>query len=275
MFAVNKLNMRKPVFYIVFILLASLFFSKGFSQTTLAFDRGETLKYWAYYDAPLLGKVYAGKATLKITKDRDQFNGRNTFHAIGTGRTISTFDFFFKVRDQFESWFDEQSLQPYRFSRRTSEGGYVVEDDVDFDYTKMIARSRKKEVGIGLNTQDLVSAYYFARNLNIDSLQIEDQFPIDFYLDDSVYTSVIIYKGIEIVETSIGKFRCMKFMPMVVTGEVFDNPYPMSLWITDDKNRIPVLIKSEVIIGSIKGELFEYKKLKYPMDAKLNHKNKK
>ena len=73
----------------------------------------------------------------------------------------------------------------------------------------------------------------------------------------------------------MGKFRCMKFMPMVITGEVFDNPYPMSLWITDDKNRIPILIKTEVIVGSVKGELFEYKNLKYPMEAKLSKKKKK
>jgi len=267
--------MHKSVLYTFLLIAFGLILKECNGQNSMAFDRGETLKYWAYYDAPLLGKVYAGKATLKITKDKDIFNGRKTFHAIGTGRTISTFDFFFKVRDQFESWFDEQTLRPYRFSRRTSEGGYIVEDDVDFDYKKMTARSRKKEISIGVNTQDLVSAYYFARNLNIDNLEIDDQFPIDFYLDDSVYTSVIIFKGIEIVETSIGKFRCMKFMPMVVTGEVFDNPYPMSLWITDDKNRIPILIKSEVIVGSVKGELFEYKKLKFPMDAKLKKKKKK
>ncbi|NOR86017.1 MAG: DUF3108 domain-containing protein, partial [Bacteroidales bacterium] len=163
----------------------------------------------------------------------------------------------------------------YRFVRRTNEGGYIVEDDVDFDYDIMIARSRKKEVKIGFNTSDMVSAFYFARNLDIDGIEIDDQFPIDFYLDDSVYTSVIIFKGIEIVETSMGKFRCMKFMPMVITGEVFDNPYPMSLWITDDKNRIPILIKSEIIVGSVKGELFEFKNLKYPLDSKLKKKKGK
>jgi len=260
---------------IIFLLLAFSLNILAQETNDLPYKRGETLKYWAYYDAPLLGKIYAGKATLQLTKDHDIFNGQETFHAIGKGRSTGSFDFFFKVRDRFESWFDQNSLLPYRFIRRTNEGGYIVEDDVDFDYENMTARSRQKEVSIGLNTQDMVSAFYFARNIDIDSIQMEDQFPIDFYLDDSVYTSVIIYKGIEIVETSIGKFRCMKFMPMVVTGEVFDNPYPMSLWITDDKNHIPVLIKSEVIVGSVKGELFEYKNLKYPMEAKFNRKKKK
>ncbi|NPD44916.1 MULTISPECIES: DUF3108 domain-containing protein [unclassified Lentimicrobium] len=257
---------------LAFMLSGFLVFSQG--KESLAFERGESLKYWVYYDAPLIGKVYAGKATLEIAKDKDFFNGRTTFHAIGSGRSTGSFDFFFKVRDKFESWFDEESLKPYRFVRRTNEGGYKVEDDVDFDYLNMTARSRQQEISIGLNTQDMVSAFYFARNLDIDSIQVDDNFPIDFYLDDSVYTSAIIYKGIEIVETSMGKFRCHKFLPMVITGEVFDNPYPMSLWITDDKNRIPILVKSEIIVGSIKGELFEYKNLKYPLGSKLSKKKR-
>jgi hypothetical protein len=253
---------------LVFVCLASI----GKGQDELAFQRGEELKYWVYYDAPLLGKVYAGKASLEISKKSEPFNGRNTFHAIGKGRSTGSFDFFFKVRDRFDSWFDEESLKPYHFKRNTSEGGYKVEDDVDFDYDKMTAKSRNKEISIDSNTFDMVSAFYFARNLDINTIEINDSFPVDFYLDDSVYTSAIVYKGIEIVETRIGRFRCMKFLPMVVTGEVFDNPYPMSLWITDDKNRIPILIKSEIIVGSIKGELFEYKNLKYPMDSRLDKK---
>lgn len=260
---------------ILLVLVLSGFYVFSQENGDLAFERGESLKYWVYYDAPLIGKVYAGKATLEISKDKDLFNERTTFHAIGSGRSTGSFDFFFKVRDKFESWFDEETLKPYRFVRRTNEGGYKVEDDVDFDYLNLTARSRQKEIPIGLNTQDMVSAFYFARNLDLDSIQIEAQFPIDFYLDDSVYTSAIIYKGIEIVETSMGKFRCHKFLPMVVTGEVFDNPYPMSIWITDDRNRIPILVKSEIIVGSIKGELFDFKNLKYPLDSKLKKKRKR
>lgn len=267
----NPVNLRlKFLVSLIIIFIGSQTYSQ---QNNYAFDRGEELNYWVYYDAPLLGKVYAGKASLEVTRDNDLFDGRPTYHAIGKGRSTGSFDFFFKVRDRFESWFDEEDLRPYRFIRRTNEGGYIVNDDVDFNYQKMTVRSRQKELNIGFNTYDLVSSFYFARNLNIDSIKIDDSFPIDFYLDDSVYTSVIIYKGIEIVETGMGKFRCMKFMPMVVTGEVFDNPYPMSLWITDDQNRIPILIKSEIIVGSVKGELFEYKNLKYPLDSKITRKN--
>jgi hypothetical protein len=258
------------VLLIFFGFLLKPIISEGYGQElNYAFQKGEKLHYRVFYDGPLFVRVHAGKAILELSNNSDILQDRKTFHAISTGFSNSTFDMFFKVRDRFESWFDEETLKPYRFIRRTNEGGYVVNDDVDFDYKAGIAKSRKKKVKIKDNTQDLVSAYYFARNLDISHLKIDDVFPLDFYLDDSVYTSAIVYKGIEIVETRIGKFRCMKFLPMVITGEVFGNPYPMSLYISDDKNRIPVLIKSEIVVGSVKAEITEYEKLKYPLDSKI------
>ncbi|NOR86073.1 MAG: DUF3108 domain-containing protein, partial [Bacteroidales bacterium] len=121
MFVVYLKLMHKPTqlyfstFFFCFLLCANL--AIGQTSSERAFQRNESLKYWVYYDAPLLGKVYAGKATLELTKDDDQFNGNNTYHAIGTGKSTGTFDFFFKVRDRFESWFDEETLKPYRFVR--------------------------------------------------------------------------------------------------------------------------------------------------------------
>ena len=241
----------------------------------LPYKSGEELNFLVYYDAPVIGKLYAGKAVLELNKSDEIINGQSVFYAVGRGYSIGTFDFFFKVRDRFESRFDTDSLRSYQFMRRTNEGGYIVDDDVKFDYGRRKAISRQKEVDIGEHVQDLVSAFYFARNLDISKIPIGGSFPINFYLDDSLYTSVIIYEGKEIVQTRLGKFRTMKFKPMVVEGEVFDNPYPMFLWVTDDKNRIPILVKSEVIVGSVKGELFKFKNLKYPLDAKITKKKRK
>lgn len=256
------------------LLSSLLVFSQPVSAQELPFKAGEELSFLIYYDAPLLGKIYAGKAVLEIDNLTEKIYGQKVYHAVGRGSTIGSFDFFYKVRDRFESSFDQSNLRAYKFIRRTSEGGYKVEDDVLFDYEKGKAISRQKEKDIGNRVQDLVSSFYFARTLDISNIPVGGTFPIDFYLDDSIYTSVIIYEGKEIIETRLGVFRTMKFKPMVVEGEVFDNPYPMFLWVTDDNNRIPILIKSEVIFGSVKGELFKFKNLKYPLDSKIEKKKK-
>ncbi len=266
----------KTIRYIFFLSLLSLliFYGKHSYSQELPFKTGEELNFLLYYDAPLIGKLYAGKAVLEVNKSEEKMNGRSVYHAIGRGFSTGSFDFFYKVRDRYESWFDDDNLRSYMFTRRTNEGGYVVNDDVRFDYKKGKAISRKTEKDIANYVQDLVSAFYFARTLDISNVPVGGNFPLNFYLDDSLYTSVIIYEGKEIVETRLGKFRTMKFKPMVVEGEVFDHPYPMFLWVTDDKNRIPILIKSEVIVGSIKGELYKFKNLKYPLDAKIVRKKK-
>ncbi len=262
-----------PYIFNLFFYLLILISSQSTAQQ-LPYKSGEELNFIVYYDAPIIGKLYAGKAILKINTSDEKINGQTVSYAVGRGYSIGSFDFFFKVRDRFESVFDADSIRSYRFSRRTNEGGYIVNDDVLFDYKNNKAISRKTEIEIGDNVQDLVSAFYFARKRDMSNVPIGGSFPIDFYLDDSLYTSVIIYEGKEIIKTRLGKFRTMKFKPMVVEGEVFDNPYPMFLWVTDDKNRIPILIKSEVIVGSVKGELFKFKNLKYPLDAKITKKKR-
>jgi hypothetical protein len=85
-----------------------------------------------------------------------------------------------------------------------------------------------------------------------------------------VYISVIQYLGKEVVKTKAGKFRCLKFKPMVATGKVFSNPYPMTLWVTDDKNRLPILVESAVSVGSVKAELISFSGLANPTEAKLD-----
>jgi hypothetical protein len=258
------------IFFSLFALVAT-----ESSAQELPYKSGEELGFLIYYDAPIIGKLYAGKAVLEVDHTDEKINEQSIFHAVGRGYSTGSFDFFFKVRDRFESWFDSDTIHSYKFMRRTNEGGYIVDDDVWFDYEKRKAVSRQKEIDIGESVQDMVSAFYFSRNLDISSISVGGSFPINFYLDDSLYTSVIIYEGKEIIETRLGKFRTMKFKPMVVEGEVFDNPYPMFLWVTDDKNRIPILVKSEVIVGSVKGELFKFKNLKYPLDAKIKKKKRK
>jgi len=259
-----------PILLSVFVFQSNINLAQD-----LPFKTGEELSFYIYYDAPIIGKIYAGKAILEVDKSNEKLRDKSVYHAVGRGYTIGSMDFFYKVRDRFESWFDESDFRSYQFMRRTSEGGYVANDDVIFDYKKGIAKSRKQEKKIGENVQDLVSSFYFARTLDISNVPIGGNFPIDFYLDDSLYTSVIIYEGKEVIETRLGKFNTMKFKPMVVEGEVFDHPYPMFLWVTDDKNRIPILIKSEVIFGSVKGELYKFKNLKYPLDAKITKKKKR
>jgi len=236
----------------------------------LPFQRGESGKYRVYYDSWITSGISAGVGLISIKEDVTQYQDRNTLHLEVIGKSTGLFNWFFKVNDRFEAFIDEETLAPYHFIRRTREGSYTYEDDIDFDYEKMVAKSRRAEKAIPPDVKDIVSAFYYMRTIDFSEAEPGDEYMLNFFLDDSAYVSKIIFEGRELVETSLGKFRCLKFKPMVAQGEIFQEPYPMTLWVTDDRNKVPVLGKSAVIVGSVKIELVKIEGLKYPMEAKLN-----
>lgn len=262
------------------VFLLSVFFilsSFGFAQEreyriieNNAFEIGEKLKFKVYYESLITGKVNAGTATLEVKSSKRRFSGREVYHIVGIGKSNPAFDMFFKVRDRYESYVDKEGLFPHLFIRRTREGGYVTNDDVYFDHAELTATSSNKTKDITPYIQDIVSASYYARTLSADTLEEGDNISVNFFLDDSAYISVIQFVGRQNVETDLGIFRCLTFQPMVVTGEVFSNPYPMTLWITDDENKLPILGKSAVVVGSVKMELIKYWDLRNPIESKLD-----
>ncbi len=234
-----------------------------------AFKIGEKLQYRFYYDAWLTGKVTAGTGIMEVKNSDQKYNGREVLHIDTEGRSKGMFNWFYKVYDQFDSYIDKDFLAPHYFERRTREGGYKKDDEYRFDHVNNTVTTRKQTKPIPKYTQDFISAVYFARSFNTDTLKVGDMLPVNFFIDDSVYTSAIIYEGREIINIELGKFRCLRFKPGMATGEVFSNKYPMTLWVTDDKNHIPVLAVSAVIIGNVKAELMEYEGLANPLTSLL------
>ncbi|MEI6575525.1 MAG: DUF3108 domain-containing protein [Bacteroidota bacterium] len=235
-----------------------------------AFKRGERLEFRVFYDALLTGQVTAGVASLEIGKDVITMNDRPVFYVKGEGWSKGAFNFFFKVEDKFESYFDEESIIPYKFTRRIREGGYHKDEDVRFYHLSRTASHDNKTKKIPGNVQDVISAFYYARTIDFSKAKMGDIFPIPFYLDDSVYTSVVQFAGREVVRTILGEFRCLKFKPMMATGNVFSDPYPMTLWVTDDKNRLPILGTSAVVVGTVKMELTHYSNIANPLSSKTD-----
>ncbi len=231
------------------------------------FSRGEKFKFKAYYDSFVTGHVTAGVASLEIKRDVRKFGDRNTYHVIGEGKSKGAFNLFFKVNDHFESYIDEEYLIPWYFIRNTREGDYSKDDEVRFNQFSKTASSRTANKPIPTGIQDIISAFYFARTFDFSHLKEGDKFPITFYLDDSVYVSVIQFAGREEVITDLGRFRCLKFKPMMVSGNVFSQEYPMDLWISDDENHIPVFASSAVIVGTVKLELTSYEGLSRPLTS--------
>ncbi len=257
---------------LVFILI--LFGLQAFSQQyrtvpNSAFIRGEKLTFRVAFNSALTGSITGGKATLEVKNENKIINNRSTYHVVGEGKTTGFIELFYKVHDRFESYFDQDALIAWKFTRRTRENNYKKDDIVIFRQHDRLAVSLTKIVKVPENIQDILSAFYYARTLDISDIQPGGIILVPFFLDDSVYNSKVIFMGRETVKTKLGKFRCIAFRPMVATGYAFDDPYPITIWVTDDANRLPVLIESEQSVGRGRVELISYSGLANPITAKL------
>ncbi len=222
----------------------------------VAFKPGETLKFRIHY-----GLISAGVATLEVKSDVKNFGGRDCYHFIGEGKSVGAFDWFFKVRDRYESVVDKQAMIPWMFTRRVNEGGYIINQNVTFNHYTDSVKSDKAVISVPDNTQDLISAFYFARTLDFANAKEGDIFEIPGYLDDAIFPMSVKYIGKEVVECDKGTFRCLKLRPMLQEGRVFKDQEDMTIWVSDDANKIPIRVQTKILVGSIKMDLVDYSNL--------------
>ncbi|MEP7265688.1 MAG: DUF3108 domain-containing protein [Bacteroidota bacterium] len=248
------------------VTLIAIFVTAFASAQTLrnintgAFQPNEVLEYRVHY-----GFMDAGEARLEIAPNISVVNGRKCIHVIGTGRTVGAFDWFFKVRDRYESFIDNEALLPWMFIRKIEEGDYTKEQNVKFNHYKKTASSEKKTINTPTHVQDIISAFYFARTLDFTHASPGDTFTIMTYLDDETFPLTIKYIGKETIKTKAGKFRCIAFHPMLLEGRVFKEQDGMTVWVSDDKNRIPIRAEAEILVGSVKMDLKDYKGVANPL----------
>jgi hypothetical protein len=251
--------------YFLLLILLALDVSVAFSQELKdinepVFKSGEQLSYKFKY-----GFITGAEGTLRV-EDGEKIDGHPTYHIIADGKTAGTFDFFYKVRNRYESFIDRTTLLPYLYIENRKEGSWKHTDRVKFNQAEGKIVANKGTFQTKGKTFDFVSAYYFARGLDISKMKVGDKFELPYFLDDGVYTLSITYTGKEVVNSAIGKFRCLKFNPTIIAGHIFKKDSKLYLWITDDNNRIPVKANVGLIVGSVTMELTNAKGLKYPLN---------
>jgi len=224
-----------------------------------AFRPGEKLTFRVHY-----GFVDAGVASLEVEPAIKKIGPRECYHVIGSGRSVGAFDWFFKVRDRFESFVDRDAMIPWLFLRSVEEGHYKKKQRVIFNHYRDSVSSEKKTIFLPKYTQDLISAFYYARTIDFSISKPGDTYPINGYLDDEIIPLNIKFIGREKLQTDLGTFQCVVFRPMLQEGRVFKEEEDMTVWVSDDKNRIPVRVQSNILVGSIKMDLTGYENLLNP-----------
>lgn len=241
-----------------------------------AFKDGESLTYKIYYN---WGAIWMAAGEVTFSVSAENYKGKSAYHFTGIGGTYPKYDWFYKVRDKYESWVDTSSIRPLRFVRDANEGSNSVYNDYVFDHRKKIVYTgtRTKDNKLQLDsvkippcTNDVMTAIYYSRCIDFSKYKPNDTIPLTLVLDNKVYPVYIRYLGKEVYSSEqYGKFNCIKFRPLLIEGTIFKGGEEMTVWVTDDKNKIPLYVETPIAVGGIKVYLSGYKGLRNAMTSRV------
>ena len=249
--------MKKIILLFFTILISLTIYSQ---EKTQVFKDGEWLRFKMSYS----GFLKAGNATLTV--DKDTLNGKEVFHVTGKGWTTGIIKWFFKVKDDYQSYIDVETGKPYLFKRKINEGGYKKHRDTRFNYetNKAYIQDFKNQtdtvVSIG-DIQDMLSSFYYLRNQDISKLKPGNEIALDMFIDGETHPFKLRFLGEEVLKTRFGKIKTYRFRPLVQAGRIFKENESVTIWITADDNKIPIKLKANLAVGSLRAELDAYKGL--------------
>lgn len=249
----------KKIFSFIFILFITFSFAQ-FNHI----NSGEVLRYRIHY-----GFINAGFATL--TTQRVNYKGKPHLFVKGEGRSSGAVSIFFKVHDIYESYISRENEMPSFYIRNVREGSYRRNFASVFDHDNQTVtlhnrnNGEQKEYPIPAKVQDMISAFYYLRNLSPKELKVGAKIRMNVWIDDEIYPFLMKVVGTDILDTDFGKIKTLRIIPSVMSGRVFKEKEGVTMWVSADKNHIPIRMKAELVVGSLKADLIEYAHTKYPL----------
>jgi len=215
------------------------------------FRAGESLRFAVQY-----GFIHAGSAWLEVP-EVSEWNGHRAWRLVARAESNGFFDKIYKVRNRIESLWDQDSLFSWRYFEDRHEGRYTANDTMVFEPDSMCMRYKNgQSFPVPGPVQDALSSFYLTR---FHALPLGGRIAFDYHASRKTAPMEVRVLGRERVKTPAGKFNCIVLEPLLKAGGIFKNKGRLVIWLTDDERRIPVLMKSKVMIGSVKVVLQELK----------------
>jgi len=264
----SKLKHKKRIIIAFTGLILCLAFKGDDSDTIepsyLAFKPGEVLKYNIHY-----GPVNAGEATFRVRDTLINIDDDPHYYMKVFGRTLKGWDLFYKVRDHYFSYVDTATLLPSIAYRDVKEGDYKIQEKLIFNRVENTVEKDGKTYQVPDKIHDILSAIYYARCMDFTDAPKQTHVPINTFFSDSLFPVGVTYLGDEVVKTSLGEFQSRKFRPELIKGRIFKGQRDMTVYVSKDKNQVPLRIESKIFVGHIRADLIEHRDLKFPLNAKI------
>lgn len=271
------MNTKKSIIrYIVYAVLVLSFsaFDNSVSEEAIqntAFKRGELLSYRLHY-----GVINAGVATIGVDKDLSRVNRKDCYKIEVKGKSTGTFGKMMHIKDTWRSYIDTSTLTPERFHRDIAESKYRLKEtmyinkrrnEIEVHQKKPDKDTKVKTYDVPEEVHDIVSGYYYLRNINYSKLKENDIISLKAFLEDELYDFEMRYKGKDVVKTKLGRVNAIKLVPIMPENGLFSGEDAITVWLSDDGNHIPLVVEAQMYVGAVKLNLNGYKNLRYPLNT--------
>lgn len=226
------------------------------------YKKGETISYIAK-----LGIMKAANIILHTDTSIQFIDSVNCYKVSLLGELDGTVDLFSELNDKFYSYVDTSTLKPKLFIRDLQENKYKKREYSYFDFiTKKVKIIDKnvnrpdsiKTFDISENINDMITSYFQLRKIDFQKYSANDTLRLDVFVENNSYNLKFLLKTREELKTKIGKYKTIVLVPIVPDNELFRGEEPVSVWISDDENRIPLKLKAKSWVGNIEVEIKEY-----------------
>lgn len=252
------------------------------SATAQLFHNGEMLYYRAAYRAKMIPNTEVGEVT--VATSIDTLGNREVFRVVGNGQTLPFFRWFFKMNDTYTIWVDRESKKTLQFESDIHEDSYTFRSNYIYDWEAMQVETwsqrrqdppRTRSMQLTQESMDAVSLYFNLRSVDLNSFRAGEHHKLDLVLEDTIRH--LRYRFIErdtIKVPRVGRFASMKFACTLGSSEEFSftDGTEFLIWITEDENKIPVMLASPVRVGEVRAYLRRYEGLKYPLTSLIEKK---
>lgn len=265
--------------FIAFVIWCFIYqpvFSQCINQVN-SFQPGEKLTYQALYT---WGFIWIHAADIQLSVSSQKVGSTPVYSFQAKASSLKAFDWFFKVRDSFQSLVTTDKFKPVWFNQNTSEGGWEVRQTYTFDsscknffhYAKMGHRPLIQDtVSIPPCTFDVLSAIYYCRTIPFNRYRPKDKLTVNTLIDGKLYPIQFLFLGKETIPGlhDKEKYSCYKIEVTAVESNNFKEGQKINVWFTDDENHLPILIEAKVVVGSVKGYLDSYEGLKNSLKSRI------
>ena len=272
-------EMKQLLLLVIYFLIRScLKWAQDCLLENKSFKTGERVDYTIYYH---LAGMWVGAGDVYFTVDTQRIGKTDYYHLDSYGKTYKKYDWLYEVRDHFESFVSQSDLQPLRFRRQVREGSTYIDEDYLFKNKSnevITVRQLEEDEPIIRDTvksqpcsYDVLTMIYYARNMDFSNVKVGEKVPIRIFLDNQSHDSFIRYLGKEELKIKgLGTFSCIKISPYLIEGTIFNGGEEMTVWVTDDANRVPMLIETPILVGSIRARVNKMQGLRHPLNSKID-----